>query len=162
MNHRLRPVFYLLSIAALCLFPAAASAAPALERLQGTWISDREGTVAWMRQSGRFESAYIERLAPLIGNLKVTYKGNTAILDSVSGGAARELLFRIVREDGNTVDIEAVLLPPEGQTVDWSKGYTSRIEIDDGVLWVSQPLDPSGLRERLVKAEPETSAPQSE
>jgi hypothetical protein len=70
-------------------------------RLVGTWVSDREGTLSYNRSlRGRLDW---KKYSPIFGRLRVTYDDASVIAD-LDGVVKRESL-RIVRRDADTVTL---------------------------------------------------------
>lgn len=76
------------------------------ERLIGTWKSDKEKSLAYLRQNTKFTADQIAKLAPILGKMTITYDGKRASWKMDKDGDERP--YRIVADSPQMIIIESV------------------------------------------------------
>lgn len=137
---------------------APQNGASVLERLQGTWISDREGTVAALRADPQWQDKLemIDKLEPIFGKLVISYDGD-AVFTQMDGERSESVMV-IWNEKGNRARL--VSFPKENpQPLELGVGQSYGIEVHDDHYWLVVP-GPQVFRERFVrmKEDAETQA----
>lgn len=125
------------------------SGASVLERLRGTWISDREGTVAALRADEQWQDRLemIDKLEPIFGKLVIAYDGDTAIVEM--DGERTERVMVIWNEKGNRARVTS--FPKENpQPLELGVGLSYGIEVHDDHYWLVVSGPPM-FRERFVR-----------
>lgn len=128
---------------------APQNGASVLERLQGTWISDREGTVAALRADPQWQDKLemIDKLEPVFGKLIITYDGD-AIATQMDGERSERVMV-IWNEKGNRARL--VSFPKEDpQPLELVVGQSYGIEVHDDHYWLVVP-GKRVFRERFVR-----------
>jgi len=133
-------------ILGLVLFAGCASDYP---RLQGTWISNRDATVAnAVERVPGWKQATPERLqrfADMFGHLSVTYSNGVEIADF--RGEIETAHYRVVGRGADYVIIQSDAATDKGRDI--------KIRFVDGdtAYWIHSPFAPSGMDERFDKVQ---------
>ena len=117
-------------------------------RLSGTFVSDKEATLAYLRSTGAYTSGQLEKQGKLLGNFKVTYRDDSLVTE-LDGRVGTEP-FRVVERTATSVVIETMLLDkPRRFTITFTEdGYwltvvEMRRPYKEKFRKVSQPPDGS-------------------
>lgn len=93
-----------LAIFFLLLFVASCSTIHD-SRLSGVFISDKDATLKYLKDTGRYTPEHLERIGKLLGKMKVTFnKDNSAVVE-LEGGISREK-FKILEVASDRTVIE--------------------------------------------------------
>jgi len=76
------------------------------ERLIGTWISDKDKTIKWLRENRKYSDERLERVFKIYGKLKLTISKTKVI--SEYDGNVEEQPIEIIAIEGDTIAIKAV------------------------------------------------------
>ncbi len=129
-----------LAVVLLLFIVPCAFAGDAFDLLQGSWRSDREGTIAELKKNALWTPKRLESISELLKDLIVTYKGTKCI--TKMDGWERRYTFRVVSEKANTVVLE------------WKDPdlglQRSTIEVFDDYYW-AMLNDNKDFRERFVR-----------
>ena len=99
-------------------------------RLSGTFVSDRDATVQYLRGTGEYTADQLDKLAPLLGKMTVRYHGTMTSIDL--DGVVEEGPFRIKEVRPESTVIESQLFDdPQVYTLTFTKdGYW----VEGGIL----------------------------
>ncbi len=123
------------------VFGALCSAQAGSERLIGSWKSDKESTLSYLKAHTSLSGAQLDRLSPSLGKMVLTFDSQT--MKAQSGDWKFSSPYKIVQETKETITIEA--LDPN------SKKLTKTvIELDARGFW-SPDERIKGYKERFNK-----------
>gem|GEM_PF-2909286 len=147
---------------ALCLLVLATGCATSPERraedpvppdprLAGTFQSDKEATLEYLRSTGAYSAEKLEELGARFGKLRVAYTRN--YIRSVFEGQTNQGPFKIVEVAPQHVLIETTV-PPRNTPVRYRLTFTA-----DG-YWLSGGVLPEGFKEKFARtANPPAATP---
>ncbi|NJD56133.1 MAG: hypothetical protein FIA94_06970 [Nitrospirae bacterium] len=115
-------------VAGLMMFSPCSAEQP--RKLSGTFISDKEATLDYLRSTGAYSEEQIAKLGSVLGKMKVTFTGDTVMTELDGSKTAEE--FSVVEEDADHV---VILTNLEGEPV------RNRIEFSPDGYWLITPGD---------------------
>ena len=121
----------------------------AAQRLAGTYISDREASIAFLTSTGDYDADTLARFHDRFGELEVTYQGEirTTVLD----GQVTRQRFAIIDDGPNHVTIECKWSELEG-AVTGEYSEITRLEFTGDGFWRgSQEIPMSKFKEKFVR-----------
>lgn len=126
----------------ICFVPAV-HAGDALEALQGTWKSDKDGTISELKKDEWWTEKRLAAIQGILGKLTVRYEGKTcfARMDDWE----RTYKLTVLREEGRTIEFE-------WEDPELGK-QSSKVEIVGDHLWVTQGRS-EVFRERFTRVKP--------
>lgn len=108
------------------------------DRLLGTYVSDKEATLKYLKDTGNYTNEYLDRIGKLLGKMKITYnKDNIAIVEL--DGDIRQEDFKIIKVSSDYAVIE----------YDQSNKY--KIIFKDDGYWASGGIMPLPYMEKFKK-----------
>ena len=120
-------------------------------RLAGTFQSDKEATLEYLRSTGAYSAEKLEELDASLGKLRVTYTRN--YIRSVFDGQTNQGPFKLVEVTSQYALIETTV-PPRNTPVRYRLTFTA-----DG-YWLSEGILPLGFKEKFVRLpHPPAAAP---
>ena len=115
-------------IAGLVMFSPCSAEQPG--KLSGTFISDREATLDYLRSTGAYSEEQIAKIGSVLGKMKVTFTGDT-VMTELDGSRTSEQ-FRITEEGTDHI---VILTNLAGEPV------SNRIEFSPDGYWLITPGD---------------------
>ena len=104
-NHPIASIALLAMVAVCCLVGCAAPHEP---RLSGTYISDKEATMEYLRETGQYDEASIQTVGSLLGKMTVTY--TNGVVRSDLNGFVEEEPLKLLESHPTHVVIEGTFL----------------------------------------------------
>lgn len=153
LSSGLVPCALVLLMAAACFSCRSDSGSAVQERLQGTWISDREGTVAAMKENERWREnpEVIERVSNIFGKLTVTYKGRSVAAHMDEYGDTG--ILTVLSEAGAVADVE-IRSTGKDRPEYLPEVQRYRISMGEDYYWL-EAIDGSGIPERFIRLQGE-------
>jgi hypothetical protein len=119
------------ALVAVVLFLAAwrLNRKPLLEpRFEGTWQSDAEATIAYMRKVRPIDEDQERTLRRIFGKMRITFIDQTVTTDG--SGTPETATYQVLKRDGNVVVVRA-------RTTDSGKDWVFTIRFaDENTYWV--------------------------
>ncbi|HYQ48655.1 MAG TPA: hypothetical protein VEP69_06280 [Thermodesulfovibrionales bacterium] len=100
-------------------------------KLSGTFISDREATLDYLRSTGAYSEEQIAKIGSVLGKMKVTFTGDTVMTELDGSRTAEE--FSVVEEGPDHI---VILTNLSGE-----KRVSNRIEFTSDGYWLITPGD---------------------
>lgn len=76
------------------------------ERLIGTWISDKDRTIEWLKENRRYSDERLERISKIYEKLKLTISEKKVV--SEYDGNVEEQPSEIIAIEGDTIAVRAI------------------------------------------------------
>lgn len=115
-------------IAGLVIFSPCLAEQPG--KLSGTFISEKEATLDYLRSTGAYSEEQIAKIGSVLGKMKVTFAGDT-VMTELDGSRTSEQ-FRITEEGADHI---VILTNLAGEPV------SNRIEFSPDGYWLITPGD---------------------
>ena len=91
------------ALAVVGLMVLAACAFAQLQELSGTFISDKEATLDYLRPTGAYSPEQLQKIGSVVGWMKVTFKGDTVMAELDDHKTSEQ--FKIVEQGSGYVII---------------------------------------------------------
>ncbi len=138
------PVFKSACVIFVCAVAGCFFSRPEDPRLQGTFKSDRESTMAYLQSTGAYTDKQLDAMGGLYGELVVKYHRNTYTA-TIDGKKIRGN-FRVIEQTQDTLVIEC----PDGLINDT---MTNRITFTDDGFWVNPYSITKPYEEKFIRVE---------
>lgn len=129
----MRTANYLYRIPALTVVGLMVSAACAFaqsQELSGTYISDKEATLDYLRSTGAYSPEQLQKIGSVMGRMKVTFNGDTVMTELDDHKTSEQ--FRVAEEEADHI---VILTNLDGEPV------SNRIEFSPDGYWLITPGD---------------------
>ena len=129
----MRTANYLYRIPALTVVGLMVSAACAFaqsQELSGTYISDKEATLDYLRSTGAYSPEQLQKIGSVMGRMKVTFNGDTVMTELDDHKTSEQ--FRVAEEEADHI---VILTNLDGEPV------SNRIEFSPDGYWLVMPGD---------------------
>jgi len=137
----MRTANYLYRIPALTVVGLMVSAACAFaqsQELSGTYISDKEATLDYLRSTGVYSPEQLQKIGSVMGRMKVTFNGDTVMTELDEHKTSEQ--FKIVEQGAGYITILTNL---DGESVQ------NRIEFVSDGYWLVNPPGERPFREKF-------------
>ena len=137
----MRTANYLYRIPALTVVGLMVSAACAFaqsQELSGTYISDKEATLDYLRSTGVYSPEQLQKIGSVMGRMKVTFNGDTVMTELDEHKTSEQ--FKIVERGSGYITILTNL---DGESVQ------NRIEFVSDGYWLVNPPGERPFREKF-------------
>jgi len=137
----MRTANYLYRIPALTVVGLMVSAACAFaqsQELSGTYISDKEATLDYLRSTGAYSPEQLQKIGSVMGRMKVTFNGDTVMTELDEHKTSEQ--FKIVEQGAGYITILTNL---DGESVQ------NRIEFVSDGYWLVNPPGERPFREKF-------------
>lgn len=109
-------------------------------RLHGKFLSDKQATLKYLEETGKYTPEHLDRLGTLLGKMKITYnKDNSAIIES--DGTIRQESFKILE------------LSSDHTVIEYDQCGRYKIIFKGNGYWVSGGIMPPPYMEKFVRLE---------
>ena len=116
------------ALAVVGLMVLAACAFAQLQELSGTFISDKEATLDYLRSTGVYSPEQLQKIGSVMGRMKVTFNGDTVMTELDEHKTSEQ--FKIVEQGAGYITILTNL---DGESVQ------NRIEFVSDGYWLVNP-----------------------
>jgi len=137
----MRTANYLYRIPALTVVGLMVSAACAFaqsQELSGTYISDKEATLDYLRSTGAYSPEQLQKIGSVMGRMKVTFNGDTVMTELDDHKTSEQ--FRVAEEEADHI---VILTNLDGEPV------SNRIEFSPDGYWLVNPPGEKPFREKF-------------
>lgn len=121
----------------------------AAQRLAGTYILDREASMAFLTSTGHYDADSLARFHERFGDLEITYQGETRT--TVLDGQVTRHRFAIIDDGPNHVTIECKSSELEGAVTGENSEITRLEFTSDGFWRGSQEIPMSKFKEFFIR-----------
>ena len=125
-----------LAVVGLMVLAACAFAHP--QELSGTFISDKEATLDYLRSTGVYSPEQLQKIGSVMGRMKVTFNGDTVMTELDEHKTSEQ--FKIVEQGAGYITILTNL---DGESVQ------NRIEFVSDGYWLVNPPGERPFREKF-------------
>lgn len=139
MSNRIRCVAMMHILITLFLLTSAMSCSTLYDdRLQGTFVSDKQATLIYLKGTGNYTPEHLDRIGELLGKMKITYNNNNIAVVEFDGGIRQEK-FKIIEVSSDHTVIE------------YNQCDKYKIIFKDDGYWASGGIMPSPYMEKFKK-----------
>ena len=133
-------IFRILGLSVIGLMVSSVCADALQQELSGAFISDKDATLDYLRSTGVYTQEQLEKLAAVMGKMKVTFNGDTVVTELDDSKTSEQ--FKVIEQESDHI---VILTNLEGEPV------TNRIEFVSDGYWLVNPLGDKPFREKFKR-----------